>query len=35
LLGRLERAHGVVNVLADQISPLELRAATPRSRDFR
>jgi error-prone DNA polymerase len=32
--GRLERAEGVVNVIADQIRPLPLAAAT-RSRDFR
>jgi error-prone DNA polymerase len=32
--GRLERAEGVVNVVADQLAPLSL-AATPRSRDFR
>jgi error-prone DNA polymerase len=32
--GRLERAEGVINVIADQIRPLPLAAAT-RSRDFR
>jgi error-prone DNA polymerase len=32
--GRLERAEGVINVIADQIRPLPLTAAT-RSRDFR
>jgi error-prone DNA polymerase len=32
--GRLERAEGVVNVVADQLRPLPLAAAT-RSRDFR
>jgi error-prone DNA polymerase len=32
--GRLERAEGVVNVLADQLRPLPLAVAT-RSRDFR
>jgi error-prone DNA polymerase len=32
--GRLERAEGVINVIADQIRPLPLAAATP-SRDFR
>jgi error-prone DNA polymerase len=32
--GRLERAEGVVNVIADQLRPLPL-AATTRSRDFR
>jgi error-prone DNA polymerase len=32
--GRLERAEGVINVIADQLSPLPLAAAT-RSRDFR
>jgi error-prone DNA polymerase len=32
--GRLERAEGVINVVADQIRPLPLAAAT-RSRDFR
>ena len=32
--GRLERAEGVINVIADQIRPLPLPAAT-RSRDFR
>src|SRR5829696_3829331 len=32
--GRLERAEGVINVIADQIRPLPL-AATTRSRDFR
>jgi error-prone DNA polymerase len=32
--GRLERAEGVINVLADQLRPLPLAAAT-RSRDFR
>ena len=32
--GRLERAEGVVNVIADQIRPLPLAAST-RSRDFR
>jgi error-prone DNA polymerase len=32
--GRLERAEGVVNVIADQLRPLPLAAAT-RSRDFR
>jgi error-prone DNA polymerase len=32
--GRLERAEGVVNVIADQLAPLSL-AATTRSRDFR
>jgi error-prone DNA polymerase len=33
--GRLERAEGVVNVVAQRIEPLELRLPTPRSRDFR
>jgi error-prone DNA polymerase len=32
--GRLERAEGVINVIADQLRPLPLAAAT-RSRDFR
>ena len=32
--GRLERAEGVINVIADQIRPLPLAAST-RSRDFR
>jgi error-prone DNA polymerase len=32
--GRLERAEGVINVVADQLRPLPLAAAT-RSRDFR
>src|SRR5215207_7791926 len=32
--GRLERAEGVINVIADQLRPLPL-AATTRSRDFR
>jgi error-prone DNA polymerase len=32
--GRLERAEGVVNVIADQLRPLPLAAPT-RSRDFR
>jgi error-prone DNA polymerase len=32
--GRLERAEGVVNVIADQLRPLPLAAST-RSRDFR
>ena len=32
--GRLERAEGVINVVADQLRPLPLTAAT-RSRDFR
>jgi error-prone DNA polymerase len=32
--GRLERAEGVVNVIADQLKPLPLTATT-RSRDFR
>jgi error-prone DNA polymerase len=32
--GRLERAEGVVNVIADQLQPLPLVAST-RSRDFR
>jgi error-prone DNA polymerase len=32
--GRLERAEGVINVVADQLRPLPL-AATTRSRDFR
>ncbi len=32
--GRLERAEGVVNVVADRIDPLDLSMAT-RSRDFR
>ena len=32
--GRLERAEGVTNVIADRLDPLPL-AATTRSRDFR
>jgi error-prone DNA polymerase len=32
--GRLERAEGVINVIADQLRPLPLVAPT-RSRDFR
>jgi error-prone DNA polymerase len=32
--GRLERAEGVINIVADQLRPLPLAAAT-RSRDFR
>jgi len=33
--GRLERAEGVVNVVADRIEALDLGLATARSRDFR
>ena len=32
--GRLERAEGVTNVIADRLDPLPLRATT-KSRDFR
>ena len=33
--GRLERAQGVVNVVAERVEALELRAPVPGSRDFR
>ncbi|MCD9623582.1 error-prone DNA polymerase [Rhabdothermincola salaria] len=33
--GRLERAEGVTNVVADKLEPLPLTAAVPSSRDFR
>jgi error-prone DNA polymerase len=33
--GRLERAEGVTNLIADTIEPLSLSVAPSRSRDFR
>jgi error-prone DNA polymerase len=33
--GRLERAEGVINVVAERILPLSLRMTGSRSRDFR
>ena len=33
--GRLERAQGVVNITAERVEPLALRAPVPGSRDFR
>ncbi len=33
--GRLEKADGVINVVADKITALSLAAGAPRSRDFR
>jgi error-prone DNA polymerase len=32
--GRCERAEGVINVVAERLSPLPVRG-TPKSRDFR
>jgi error-prone DNA polymerase len=33
--GRLESAHGVINVIAERVERLVLDAPTPASRDFR
>jgi error-prone DNA polymerase len=33
--GRLERAEGAVNVVAERLEPLPLATASPKSRDFR
>ncbi|MBW3557156.1 MAG: error-prone DNA polymerase, partial [Actinobacteria bacterium] len=33
--GRLEKAEGVINVVADKITALSLSAGSPRARDFR
>ena len=33
--GRLERAEGAINVIADRMEPLPLATSSPKSRDFR
>jgi error-prone DNA polymerase len=33
--GRLERSEGVINIVADELTPLPLPAAAAASRDFR
>ena len=33
--GKLERAEGVTNLIAEKIEPLSLSASTTKSRDFR
>jgi error-prone DNA polymerase len=33
--GRLERAEGVTNVVADKLEPLPVTSGLPTSRDFR